>query len=320
MDSQDRLQLLATIADLYYVEKRSQAEIADLYEYSRPTISRMLTEAHEKGLVEIRINYPLQRMADLEAALRNRFGLSFVNVADRSSLDYERMLRLIGRLGAAYFDQLPTPGIVGVSWGTAVYEVVTAMQRRRVPNVRVVQMIGGVGDGAPNTDGPEVARLLAQALGGQHTLLNAPLIVASQQTRDELMAGRQVREVLDLAMQADYALVGIGSVDRERSSLVRAGYMTTAEMAELEAAGAVGDVCGVHIDACGRVLDVEVNRRRIGVDLAALAAGPCTVVGVAGGRVKAAAILGALRGGFLDVLMTDSNAAQAILYLDGGNK
>lgn len=318
MDNQDRLQLLATIADLYYVEKRSQAEIADQYEYSRPTISRMLAEAHEKGLVEIRINYPLQRMVEMEAALRNRFGLDFVAVADRSSLDYARMLRLIGRLGAAYFDQIPAPGVIGVSWGTAVYEVVTALQRRRVPNVRVVQMIGGVGTGAPNTDGPEVARLFAQALGGQHTLLNAPLIVASQATRDELMDGRQVREVLAQAMQADYALVGIGSVDRERSSLVRAGYLTVGEMAELEAAGAVGDVCGVHIDAAGRVLDVDVNRRRVGVDLAELAKSACTIVGVAGGKVKAAAILGALRGGFLDVLITDSNAAQAILDLDAG--
>lgn len=316
MDSQDRLQLLATIADLYYVEKRSQAEIAEEYEYSRPTISRMLAEAHEKGLVEIRINYPLQRMVEMEAALRSRFGLAVVNVADRSSLDYARMLRLIGRLGAAYFDQIQDLSVIGVSWGTGVYEVVTALQRRRLPDVRVVQLIGGVGGNTPNTDGPEVARLFAQALGGQQTLLNAPLIVASQATRDELMAGRQVRDVLDLAMQADHALVGIGSVDRERSSLVRAGYMTVEEMAELQAAGAVGDVCGVHVDSQGRVLDVEVNRRRIGVDLPELAAGPCTVIGVAGGRVKAAAILGALRAGFLDVLITDSNAAQAILELD----
>ena len=122
--------------------------------------------------------------------------------------------------------------------------------------------------------------------------------------------------VLARAMRDANALVGIGSVDRERSSLVRAGYMSVAEMAELHAEGAVGDVCGVHIDIQGRVLDVEVNRRRIGIDLPALAAGPCTVVGVAGGRVKAAAILGALRAGFLDVLITDSNAAQAILELD----
>jgi len=313
MDSQDRLQLLAAIADLYYVEKRSQAEIAEQYEYSRPTISRMLAEAHEKGLVDIRINYPLQRMTDLEAALRSRCGLALVNVADRGSLGYSRMLRLIGRLGAAYFDHIESPGVIGVSWGTAVYEVVTALQWRRIPDVRVVQMIGGVGDGAPNTDGPEVARLFAQALGGQHTLLNAPLIVSTQQTRDELLAGRQVRDVLALALQADYALVGIGSVDRERSSLIRAGYLTAEEITELEAAGAVGDICGVHFDAQGRILEVDVNRRRIGVDLAELAASACTVVGVAGGRVKAPAILGALRGGFLDVLITDSNAAQAIL-------
>ena len=103
MDNQDRLQLLATIADLYYVEKRSQAEIAEQYEYSRPTISRMLAEAHEKGLVEIRINYPLQRMVELEAALRSRFGLAVVNVADRSNLDYAAHVALDRTVGRGLF-------------------------------------------------------------------------------------------------------------------------------------------------------------------------------------------------------------------------
>jgi DNA-binding transcriptional regulator LsrR (DeoR family) len=313
MDSQDRLQLLATIADLYYVEKQSQAAIAEMYGYSRPTISRLIGEAQEKGLVEIRINYPLQRMVEMEVALRERFNLSFVNVADRGSLDYGRMLRLIGRLAAAYFDRVENLEVIGVSWGTAVYEVVTSLQRRRLPHVRIVQMIGGIGGGASNTDGPEVARLFAHALGGQHTLLNAPLVVPDEQTRSVLMADRQMRDVLSLIGEADYALVGVGSLDVERSSLLRAGYLNRGEVDALLAQDIVGDICGVHFDSQGRIPDIDINRRRIGVDLRALADSPCTIVAVAGGRVKAPAILGALRGGLIDVLITDSNAAEVIL-------
>ena len=59
----------------------------------------------------------------------------------------------------------------------------------------------------------------------------------------------------------------------------------------------------------------ELHRRIVGIELDALR-GIEQVIGVAGGEAKAEAILGALRGGRVNVLVTDDAAAQRVLDLD----
>lgn len=314
MTSYDRLELLATVADLYYVERRSQAEIANQLGYSRSAVSRMLSEAHDRQLIEIRINHPLQRDSQLEYALRSRFGVPLVYVAQRGYLSYDRMLMQLGRLAAGYLDDMVAESTtIGISWGTAVYEVVNALSPRRLRGIEVVQLIGGLGKGDPQIDGPGVAMRLAERLGGRYHSLNAPLIVNDHQTRQSLLASRVIQDTMQLALRADLAVVGVGSVDSIRSSLLRTGYLTSQELDDISRTGAVGDICGTHFDSNGCILDIDVNRRVVGVNLRQLLAGPCQVIGVGGGRLKAAAIAGALRGNLIDVLITDSNAADAVL-------
>lgn len=312
----ERLELLAMVADLYYIDQRSQAEIARRLGYSRSAISRLLTEAHERQLVEIRIHYPLQRDARLEHALRDTYGLETVYVAQRGNLTYDRMLMQLGRLAARYLeDYLGESVVIGLSWGTAVYEVVNALTPRHYRGVEVVQMIGGLGSGDQQIDGPGVAIRLAERLGGHYYTLNVPHIAVDEQTRDALLSQRAIHDTLQLALRADLAVVGIGSVAPTRSSFLRTGYLTAAELDGIRKTGAVGDICGTHFDAEGRILDIDVNRRVVGVDLQELIDSSCRIVAVSGGRVKARAIAGALRGNLVDVLITDSSAAEEILAL-----
>ncbi|RLC59170.1 MAG: sugar-binding transcriptional regulator, partial [Chloroflexota bacterium] len=86
-------------------------------------------------------------------------------------------------------------------------------------------------------------------------------------------------------------------------------------LARLRTQGAVGDICARHYDAQGHVLDIELNQRIVGIELEALHS-IGQVVGVAGGEAKAEAILGALRGGHVNVLVTDDAAARKVLALD----
>jgi len=85
-------------------------------------------------------------------------------------------------------------------------------------------------------------------------------------------------------------------------------------LARLRAQGVVGDICARHYDAQGRVMDIELNHRIVGLELEALH-GIGQVIGVAGGEAKAEAILGALRGGHVNVLVTDDAAARKVLAL-----
>jgi DNA-binding transcriptional regulator LsrR (DeoR family) len=312
----ERLELLASVAELYYVEGRGQAEIAGQLGYSRSAISRLLTEARANQLVEVRINHPIQRETELEYALRDRFTLDSVFVARRGNLSYERVLTLLGRMAAGYMESvLQSDSVIAISWGTAVYEAVSALRLSTLPEAKVVQMIGGLGMGDSQIDGPGVAFRLATSLGAKCHTLNVPHIAADRQTRDSLLSQRAVSYALSLALRADYALVGIGTLDQARSSLLRSGYLSAAELENIRALGAVGDICGTHFDTKGRIPDIDVNSRIVGISLSELRSGPCKVIAVSGGQVKAPAIAGALEGKFVDILVTDSNAAEAVLSL-----
>ncbi len=316
--SDNRIQLLASIATLYYDDGMTQMEIARRTGYSRSAVSRLLSEARDRGIVDIRIKYPIQRATDLESALEQEFNLISSFVISAGNLDHARVLRLLGRVGARYLeDQLPEKGILGVSWGTALYEVANELRTRYAPGIQVVQMIGAVGHGDPTIDGPELAQSLAHTLGATYHTLHAPLLVEDISTRAPLMSESNVRQALTLVREANIALVGVGSVEPDLSSLVRAGYLSEREMLAVKGEGAVGDICATHYDLNGRILDIDINKRVVGRELNDLRSSDCKVVAVAGNNRKSPAILGALRGGFVDVLITDPSAAQTVLSNHG---
>lgn len=314
---EERHKLLAGVASMYYERGMTQEEIARELNYSRSGISRLLAEAHEARIVEIRIHWPLIRSRSSEQALLQRFSaLRDVHVLTCTTLTYAQMLRQLGEHAARLVEQWIEDGMVlGVSWGTGVYEVASALRPERTyPNLTVVQMIGALGVADPQIDGPELARRVAQAYGGRYQILPAPLIVETEAMRDALLADRRIRQVLDLAQQARVAIVGVGSTDPNVSSLVRAGYLTVEEIRRIAATGAVGDVCGIHFDLHGNLPNMPIGRRIVGIQPDALRRIPL-VLGIAAGPSKAPAILGALRARLINALVTDEATARQVLAL-----
>jgi len=316
MVADEKEPLLAEVATLYYYDELTQEEIAQRLGVSRSAVSRMLSEARRRGIVEIHINYPWKTDQTLQSSLTERFGIRVARVLKTETQDYNRILRGLGALAARYLEGiLKENSILAIGWGTALHQVVKAFRPMRIPGIQVVQMIGAVGSGDPFIDGPELARVLAQKVGGKWRCLHAPLIVKDEALQKALMAEPRIKETLELAIKADVAIVGIGSVVPSLSSLIRAGYLTLEELAAIRDKGAVGDVCARHFDVHGRILDIDINRRIVGITLDQLRRIRC-VIGVAGGKAKAPAILGALRGKFVDVLVTDRETAEEILRLD----
>lgn len=319
MESEERLNLLADIAEMYYSRGMTQSMIARQFGFSRSAISRMLSEAKEREIVEIRINYPIQRSTVMERNLKDEFSLEEVFVVRRGTSDYPHMLRQLGRVGARYLDNhIPEKGKLGTSWGTGIYEICNSLRTRIMPELTVVQMIGAIGRGNPHIDGNELVRSIANTLGAKYHILHASLIVDSPETRQALQKERHIQENIALSLEAEIAVVGIGTLDPNLSSLVRAGYLTSEELQQIADSGAVGDVCANHYDINGRILDIDVNRRVVGVNIRNLADKGCQIIGVAGGKRKALGILGALRGGLVKVLITDSEAAEEVLLLHQG--
>ncbi len=237
-----RLAYLARVASLYYDYGNSQQEIAEEIGVSRSAVSRFLTEAREKGIVEIIVHYPWRTSPDLEQALLSTFNLKAVRVLRRSNKSYQEMVQGLGMLAAEYLHSILSDGaVIGISWGTALYQMIRAMRPFNLPAVEVIQIIGATGSESILTDGPILAQLLANRLGGFSRHLHAPLIVDTEAGRDMLLQDRNIRETLARAAQADIALVGIGSTKTELYSLLKAGYVDEEEARRIRALGAVGD-------------------------------------------------------------------------------
>ncbi len=318
MDDQ-RLALLARVASLYYEDGMNQNEVAAVLGYSRSHISRMLAEARKEGIVEIHVHHPLERVAALEQRLADQFGLQEVRVLKSSGVPYSQMLRRLGALAAGLLAQKISPNsILGISWGTALFEVSNMLAPIDYPEVKVVQLIGSATSRDHQVDGPGLARAFSLQFGGQYYTLPAPWLVGDKQIRDALMKERRMQEALALTKKVDIALVGIGTVDPRLSSLVRAGYLSIDEAEQIQAMGAVGDVCGHYFDIQGNLMEIPVAGYAFGTEAETLRKISLSI-GVAGGAVKAPGILGALRSKLVNSLVTDDAAARIVLELCGAD-
>jgi deoxyribonucleoside regulator len=319
MSSRD--DLLATVASLYYLLNQSQSAIAQRLEMSTSKVSRLLKEAREQGIVDIRVRMPIPRSIELEQQLVETFKLrdAYVLKTSQDTVDGTR-LNAIGNLAANYIERAlahaPAGGTVGVAWGTGVHSAVSALPDSTAQNINVVQLVGGVGGLA--VDSPDLARMVARKLGGRHYDLPAPGLVERAETRDALMAEPSVQSILQRAQEVYMAIIGIGSLDEKTSSFLRAGLLTSADLAQLRSQGVVGEICGQFFDINGSHIPYAINQRTIGLTLDYLQKVPHVVV-VARGLTKAKAIYTALQTRYASVLVTDDETVVNVLAIAQAN-
>lgn len=314
----DRLELLGQVASWYYEDNMDQSVIAERIGKSRSMVSRILQEAREVGLVEIKVTFPLKRDTDLESRLNQTFNLAQAYVLANPPDDHELLQRRLGSLGARCLQNHLRDGLkIGLGSGTTVHQVVRAMPPVELKDVKVIQISGAIGSGSPAFDGSELARWLSEKLAATYQVLYAPLVVKDEALAESLLLDPVIADTLTQGSQVDLALIGIGTLNPALSSLQRVGYLNEKDLAALHQIGAVGDILSRHFDEQGNPVDLPANRRVIGLDLATIHSIP-TVIAVAGHDIKAPAILAALRGGFIKVLVTDSLTSTAVLALHGG--
>ena len=305
---------------MYYLEEKNQAEIATSIGVTRSMISRMLTEARESGIVEIRIQRPLPTDSDLEGRLRDAFGLKdvFVFVTHHHS-GSERLTRALGNAGAHMLARYLAPHqVLGLAWGTSISATVDAFEASEPMPISVVQLVGAMGAHNMKYDGHDLVARIREKVGGEAYYLNAPYLCQSAEIAQALLETTGIREAISVGKKTDIALLGIGTTAPDYSSFYLAGYVSRHELEELRQAGAVGDVCGLQFDIKGQSACDDFCERLVSICRPDLLAIPVRL-GVAGGEGKADAVLGALRGGYVNVLVIDSLAAIKVLELAKSN-
>lgn len=314
-DGGDRRQLLAQVSEWYYVEQLSQLDIAKRLGVSRSSVSRLLTAAHNEGVVVIQIDWGSRVDTDLGSRLCDRFRLQHAIVVDVPDGLQGRLE--VGRQAAREAEtRLRAHSVMAISYSAAVHETIKAIDLHHFPSLQVVQMTAVEGARNPLVDGWELVRMCADRLGDRYHYLHAPLFVNTPQLRQDLTEDPPIRKCLELAASADLAIVGIGSMVPDRSSLVRAGHLTVTQLEACAAAGSVGYIGAQHYGKNGQPLD-ELNELTVSLGLRELN-DIKTVFGVAASLDKWPGVHGALTGGYLNVLVTTSRIAHAVLAYDDG--
>jgi DNA-binding transcriptional regulator LsrR (DeoR family) len=314
--SPDERELLARIAHRWYLDDRTQSEIAHEFGLSRPKVQRLLVRARQTGVVQIRIDTPRGVDLGLEARLIEAFGLTDAIVSP-SDPDPETQRAAVARAAAGYLERRLSDGtVVAVSHGRDI----GAIPRHFRPSAPVDAVFASAMGGSPTIDLPtnpnEIGRALAERSGGRAESLFAPAYVESARVRDSLHAQEAIAHVLRAAASADLALVGIGGTDDD-CTMVRSRCLDVAEIGRLREQGAVGDVLGNYVDVHGELIASPHSSRLVGLSVDDLRRIP-HVVAVVSGSEKPRATLGVLRAGIVDVLIVDETNARTVLELQKG--
>ena len=301
------LATLVRVSRLYYELGETQEAIAALVGVTRPQVSRLLKEARAQGVVEIRIVDRGEVQSPAGEALRERFGLRAVHLAPTLDGPPDVTRRRVGRLAGEVLRSAIRDGLVvgigdGASVSAAADELETGPSKL---DATVVPLCGGFWRAGA---GVEPFRRIGEALGAPVQALHAPGLLDDATVRDALCAHAGVRRVIELWSRLDVAFLGIGGPTWSEASVGRAA------MAEIRAGGAVGEVLIAPFAIDGRLVADSLRARTVAFDAKALPGVPL-VIGVAEGRAKIPPILGALRGGFLDVLVSDVRTAEGVLNL-----
>ncbi len=310
--SPDHVRLLVKVARLYHERGMRQPEIAARLNLSQPRVSRLLKEAVDRGVVRTVVVSPEGVHAELEDALVERYGLRDAVVVE---VEGPEVIPALASATATYLDTTLTGGdVIGISsWSATLLEAVNVM-RAKTPSVaqEVVQLLGGTGSPEVQLHATRLTSRLAELTGARPVFAPSAALVGSSELRDLLAQEPAMAEAIKAWSRLTLALLGIGTL--EPSPLLRrsGNAIPPEDQRALKKLGAVGDVCARYFDSSGEPVDAPFNDRVLGIDRDRLRAVERRV-GVAGGMEKVAAIHGALRGEWINILITDVEAARELL-------
>lgn len=303
--------LLIKLAYYYYKLEMTQNEIAGRFGMSRQRVNRLLKKCRDEGIVDIRIAGFSESYVELEGELESRYGLRQVVITPE--VDDDQLYDTLGQAAAEYVrTNIGTEKTIGISWGSTMYKM--AMNLPSVgpfPDMKVVQMVGNMGQLARDHQPDEVTRLFASKLGAVPVLLYAPVYMKNKVAKYTLVHEESIKSVLDMMPECEAVFLSVSGIENNytyfNETVIEELYME-----ELRENKAVGNICLRYFNETGQCVDAELHRLEVGVT------GPelkqiKNVVCAAGGSAKYQAISGALNGGFINTLITDKATADYLM-------
>ncbi|WP_047460378.1 sugar-binding transcriptional regulator [Rhizobium rhizogenes] len=303
--------LAVRAAWLHYAGGFTQSEVAKRLGVPSVKAHRLIARAVADGVVKVTIDGDIVECVELETKLAARFGLQYCEVApDLGEEGFE--FRALGQAGASFLRREVESGkhkVIGLGHGRTLSSAVHHMSRVNAKGVRFVSLLGGLTRNyAANPY--DVMHRIAEKTGTQAYVMPVPFFANTREDRDVLLAQRGVKEVFDLANNAELKLVGLGTVDID-AQLVLSGMVEPREIKEIAAMGGAGEILGHFFDTDGRILETMLSARTLSASLPR--SKKEKLVALSGGLPKVDAIRAVLNSHCLYGLITDERTAQALL-------
>ncbi len=316
----DDWRLIYKVCSLYYEDDMRQQEVSDYLGISRATVSRMLQKGKESGIVRVEVINPVQFSYNkLEKALERKYGLKEVIVVESSALDTktESVSRMYER-AALYLSQFFKDGDwIGVTMGHTLHNIVkTNRAFEKDKKLMFVPIVGGIGQSTidkVDVQSNRIAQEFSRKFGGTYTQFLSPAVFSEQKAMEYFLKEKSISYIFDDFQKLDTLIMGIGIPQRVESTLVRAGYITGENLEAFARDGMAGDIALHFFDEDGNTEKFrEFNDRVAGMPLE-MVKKVRNRIGIAGGENRAEAIRGAIKGGYINMLITNIDAAERLL-------
>ena len=297
--------LLTKVAWYYYIEGYTQQEIGEYLSIPRLRVNRLLDKARKAGIIQFSVREGDSKRMIVERELITQFGLKDAFVVP-SPINEQDINESVAQAAAMYIhERLDKSGYINMGYGDTSSRILNHLANICEFPVNVVSLTGGVNYYLPNTR--------SSIFNAKLYLTPAPLLMASEDIVKAMEQEPSVRQIRHMATLAQMSIVGIGGGD-SNATLLTNGTLNHSDVLLLSMQGAVGDMLCHFIDKDGNVIQSSLERRLMSTSLEQLKE-MNNSIGVAGGNTKAEAILAALKGKYLDVLITDETTASNVLRL-----
>ncbi|MFZ6042875.1 sugar-binding transcriptional regulator [Vibrio natriegens] len=294
---------------MYYISGRNQRDIASELGLSRPVVQRLIAAAKEEGIVSVGLHHPISTCLDYAELLKEKYQLVECNIVPTISDDETLDNVSFGcfQLMSKYMKDQQNQ-IIGIGSGLTLKKAINRIDFE-APNSKCVALISAMGiDGQCNYY-DDVPLILARKIQANYFQLPAPRYATSTDEFKTWASMRVFKEVSSVADSANVIFLGIGSLSKA-SPIIKDGFISADKADELNQQGAVGEILGRFINAEGEVIDCTINTFITSYDIRN---NDCPRIGAACGEDKRSAILAALRGHWVNGLVTDEATARWLL-------
>lgn len=295
--------LMVKAAWYYYLENMTQQEISEHLGLSRMRVIKLLEKARQSGIVQFQIRSSLSKRLEIEQTLIQKYNLQDAYVVPTNP-NKEETNETIAKAAAMYIGNRVTDNcFINFGYGDTPSRTLNHLATNVDTTVSYVSLTGGVSYYLPNAQ--------SNVFNAKLYLMPSPLIASSQDMAEAIKSEYSIQEISNMTKLASMTIVGIGGINNE-ATVLKSAMLSQNDFLLLRMQGAVGDILCHFIDKEGNLIDNEIESRLISTPLTTIKDLE-NVIGIAAGEHKVSAISAALKGKYLDVLITDENTALKII-------